>query len=204
MTQEMTREMNNRDTTGNVKSPKRRTPSRSATLLTTMARSIAFLVLAAVFLAGCASPESRVVGKWKGEVQLSKETEASPLGAMVKGFAAGVDPQLDLRPDHTFSLYMSVMPIEGTWTLEGNTIVLQPEKYGGINPAEVQRSFEKGMERWSKDGNAPPGAEALAKDMPKAGSPIRIGISDDFKTLSLEKGQAGIADMFGSVSFKKV
>jgi hypothetical protein len=170
-----------------------------------MGRSLVCAAIALVMLAGCVSAEQRVIGKWKGEVQLAQTAEASPLGAMIKGMAASVDPQLDLRPDNSFSLYLTVLPIEGTWALEGDdSVVLSPTKYGGVDPSEVQRAFERGAERWSKKEGTPSMAREAAKDLPKAGEPIRIKVSEDGKTLTLAKGQAGSLEAFGTVVFKNV
>lgn len=152
-------------------------------------------------LAGCGTPESKLIGKWKGEVVLSDKAKSDPMSAVAQGMVSMLDPQLDLKPDHTFTLYLSIMPIDGTWSYDGATVTLTPNKYGGVDPEEVKKKMAEGKERW-KD-KAPSGAMEIAKEAPAPGTPMTVKISEDWKTLSLE-GQSSAIQGIGDIVFKKV
>src|SRR2546423_12352136 len=89
-----------------------------------------FALLSLLLAAGCMTPEEKMVGKWRGKVEMGQSMKstlnASPMGAMAGNIASMIDPQLDLRPDKTFTLSLSMAPIDGTWKLDQNEITLTP------------------------------------------------------------------------------
>lgn len=159
------------------------------------------LVLLALVTVGCMNPESRVIGKWKGEIKLS-DTANRLGGSMARGMSGFLDPQIDLRPDKSFTLHLGPMPIEGTWQFSpsGKEILLNAKSYMGLNPGEVKKKSEEGMSRMM--GSAPFGL------MPglsfKPGQPLKLHISQDWKTLSLEAGGDSGPDGLADLTFTKV
>lgn len=93
---------------------------------------VAFLI-ATFVLVGCGpSLEKQIVGSWKvdttkttmtGEAAKDEETKKMMM-AMMETIT------LDIKEDKTFEMKV-IMPINGTWVLTGNKLVLTPDKAKG-------------------------------------------------------------------------
>src|SRR5207237_412582 len=112
-------------------------------------RLILFLLPLLLLATGCMTEEQKLVGKWKGTVEVGGAVKNSPLGAQASGLASLTEPQLDLRPDKTFTLYFSLAPIEGTWALKDTEIVLTPTKVMGMSAADAKKKAEGAAEKMS-------------------------------------------------------
>lgn len=112
------------------------------------------LVVAAV---GCKGTMN-VVGKYKAQIEMSEEDKKNPMAAMAQGMAESMT--LELKDDRTFAMTM-MLPIEGTYTVEGSTLTLTPTKMMGMSLSEMQKQN--------------PGAES---------EPLRFNVTDGGKTLT--------------------
>ena len=150
-----------------------------------LATGIAILILA---LIGCHGGSANVVGKWKGKMDLSKEMakdknkndpNAQMGAAMANAFASMMNFSLELKADNTFNMTMVMFPVEGKYSVSGDTVTLTPEKIAGMT-----------MEQ----------AKAMQKDKGGAGSmdankPMKLKISPDGKTLTAEPDKPGQGQM---------
>jgi hypothetical protein len=111
-----------------------------------------FLVLVA---AGCGQANSELTGKWVyqppdvGNVSsFSKAKQA----AIKSGQNSMAKWSLDLRPDHTFTLFV-LQPIEGTWTADQSTVTLNTQRFlaGVAGPAQEWKRTIKATR--SSDGS---------------------------------------------------
>jgi nitrate reductase beta subunit len=155
-----------------------------------MRANVAFALTAALALAltaGCqkALTEADVVRKWDGKMVVSKEQadkaakerglNAEQTKAMMDMMASATLP-LEMKEDKSFTMSLSGIPMEGTWTLSGQTVTLTYTKAMGT---DVQQ---------------------IIKDNPQAAEmikPIPMTVAADGKSMS-SKGQAG-----GDMSFTK-
>jgi hypothetical protein len=96
----------------------------------------------AAVLAGCAPGEAALVGKWKGDVKMSETERQAPLANVATGLASSVT--MDVAPDHTFRMTAMVMPIEGTWLMEGRRAVFTPKEVFGFKRSDGPFTLELG------------------------------------------------------------
>jgi hypothetical protein len=140
-----------------------------------------------VALVGCGGGEGRVIGKYKGQISMGSNEKKRPgLGArrmasrrlrsaqvgsasrldtgaalgegLANAFASAMT--LELKPDHTFTMSM-IFPIEGKWSMAGNTITLTRTKAMGMDASAA-----------SKDGS---------------NQPMEFEVSGDGKTLTAKR-----------------
>lgn len=160
--------------------------------------SLAFIVLC---LAGCMSEEQKLVGKWKGTVEVGGAVKNSPIGAQASGLANMTDPQLDLRPDKTFTLYFSFAPIEGTWALQDKDIVLTPKKVLGISADDAKKRAEGAAEKMREKMPFP---IPMPMDILPGAKEMRAHVVDDSETITLDPGAGTMLSALGTITFKKV
>jgi len=123
-----------------------------------MRKLLPFAALALVLVAGCGLKKSDLVGSYSGEFSLTEEQKKDPATAMM----ANVKPTLTLNEDDTFVMNVLV-DIEGKWSLDGETVTLNPETAMGIAVPENQRQpltlavkdKGKALEGTAPDGEAP-------------------------------------------------
>lgn len=90
-------------------------------------------MLALSLLAGCSKGSStpNVVGKWTANVAKSKMSSTEMTEEVRKLNEALVSSMaLEVRADNTFTLKIMV-DMKGTWTLNGNKLILTPDKEAG-------------------------------------------------------------------------
>ncbi|MCH7904872.1 MAG: hypothetical protein IH944_09940 [Armatimonadetes bacterium] len=105
---------------------------------------------------------SDFVGEWIGSIDMSDDSESfestgdpeqdammREMGEAMAGALSGMmQMPLSLKSDGTFSMVMVVFPIEGTWSVEGNSITLEPETVMGMTQAEMTRQDPSKSEDW--------------------------------------------------------
>jgi hypothetical protein len=94
-----------------------------------MKRLLAGIVLLALVLGGCAGRESRLVGAWRGSIELMEAEAQSPAESFAEATAHTFS--LDLKADRTFRANMLV-PLDGKWRLDGESLVLEPIAFMGL------------------------------------------------------------------------
>jgi hypothetical protein len=89
-----------------------------------------FGLLSALLLLGCGVTESSVVGDYHGEVAGSERD-----GKVVKGLEQDLASTitLSLKPDHTFKMVAAIVPISGSWALNGSTVTCTPQEVFGFS-----------------------------------------------------------------------
>lgn len=92
----------------------------------TVHRALVAALLAVSVLLGCSG--GGVVGKYKGEIELPADQKNNPLAGMASGLAGSLS--LELKADKTFNMNM-MFPVEGTYTVSGNTVELTTTKAMG-------------------------------------------------------------------------
>lgn len=97
--------------------------------------SICVGVLAAFAIAGCGVSDKDVTGSWTG-----KPTSAGASGGMASAFADMMSVQLELKSDHTYTMMMLIFPVEGSWKVKGNTVILTRESFMGMSSDELARA----------------------------------------------------------------
>lgn len=127
--------------------------------------------LLAIVLSGCANREAQLTGTWKLDPTTFKMPNASTGDAtkdaaakkmtetMMQNMASAIN--LELKEDKTFTMNM-MFPMEGTWSLSGDTVQLNLVKAMGM---EVDKM---------------PGADKQKKE------PMVLSISADNKALTLQ------------------
>jgi hypothetical protein len=103
-------------------------------LVCSMAISLAFA------LAGCQNRENALVGKYKGSLQLPDTKDGKPIDDLTKTMASNLaNMPLELKADRTFTMTMLMFPAEGTWKLEGDTLVLSVTEVMGMTVEEMKK-----------------------------------------------------------------
>lgn len=120
-----------------------------------------------------AGSNSRLVGKFKGEITFPASMKDDPNVAMAKSLLANTT--LELNADKTFTMTMMV-PLEGHWSVSGSTVSLKIEKMMGMDPADVKKAAD------AKQPGAMKGGEF--------DKPMKLMISDNGNKLTAidEKG----------------
>jgi hypothetical protein len=164
--------------------------------------SIPFVLL----LAGCASPESQMIGKWRGSIEESqtvkdkiKGTEAA---SMASAFKSMISPVLALRPDHSFTLSFAVAPIEGTWKMDKTDIILTPKTIMGMSKDEVQKQAGKELDKAKEKSPIPLPFGGVGGSLPML-SEMRAHLNEKDQTLTLDPGEGTFIGGFGKIVFTK-
>ncbi len=124
------------------------------------------------------------MGKWKFKnFDMPAAAANNPMAGTIKQLFSSAS--LEIKPDKKFTLTM-VVPIEGTWSLNGNVISMQPTSVMGM-------SMDKVKEMQAKQ---PGGGGMMAKNVDQ---PMNATLSDDGKTLTL----LGPTEQQGTLSFEK-
>ncbi len=116
-----------------------------------MKRIALFLTLIAAI--GCSVTPASVVGKYKGEM-IGDASQGSLAAGLQRGIASSMS--LELKPDKTFHMVAMVVPVDGTWTLEGDTLTLTPKAVLGLNKSDVNISADRPMSFKVAKGNLEP------------------------------------------------
>lgn len=160
----------------------------------------ALLVVPALLASGCMSPEARLVGKWQGSLNVSGQT---PFGKLPSGFASLADPQLDLRPNKTFTLYLAIAPIDGTWKLQDKEVILTPSKVGGMSSKEIGQKAEQAMEQAQEHSPMPFPFGMMGGAIPGT-QEMHVKILNEGNTLTLDPAAGTLIGGMGKITFKKI
>lgn len=137
-------------------------------------------------LFGCgASLEKKLVGRYAASFDQPAAAQSDPASQFARNFAQmlGGTTTLDLRDDKTFTMTLMAMPVEGKWSLEGNTLSLQAESLMGISPDQLRSEA-------AKNGRNLPSASEMEK-------PQRFTVDPSTLTLtSTEASPEGIKMVF--------
>jgi hypothetical protein len=88
----------------------------------------------AVMAIGCAPSERTVVGRYRGEA-VSDKSAGTVANNLAKGFSSTMS--LELRGDKTFHLVAMVVPLDGKWSMSGDTLTLTADKVMGFERSDV-------------------------------------------------------------------
>jgi hypothetical protein len=121
----------------------------------------------AVFVAGCKGgiSEKDLVGTWTGKMTMSAEDKQkaideakkqNPQSAaappeMFESMLSNIEMPLTLREDKTFTMTMVMFPMEGTWSLTGQTVKLKVTKMMGMDVNEVAKQSGRPAENQDLD-----------------------------------------------------
>ncbi len=162
-------------------------------------RLFLILVPLAILITGCMSEEDQLVGKWRGKVELGSVLKGSSMGAMAGNYANMIEPQLDLKPDKTFVLSLSMAPIAGTWAYKNQEIILTPKSVMGMPANEARKEAAKAMDHAPSGFSMPFGANMLpdTKEM-------KVEVLNKGQKLTLDPASGTIFGGFGKMTFTKV
>jgi len=90
-------------------------------------RGIGMLALVALLVCGCASLDSRLVGKYKCTVAADTGYDGPGFQFVQLVGNALMSGTLELKSDRTFSIVMMGMPPSGKWSAVGNKVTLMPD-----------------------------------------------------------------------------
>lgn len=123
-------------------------------------------------LVGCKGgpSEKDLIGRWSGAPKLPESDKDNPMGKMGEAMLSMFTFDLELKEKNKFTMTVMIIPIEGDWTLSGNTVTLEPKTVMGLTP-------EKFAEQQKKNN---PGSMASTNQVDK---PIRLEIQPDGKTM---------------------
>ena len=113
-----------------------------------------FFVLAALLAtAGCKNgvmgiggPKTPdITGKWKGEIQMPEASKDDPMAKLGQAMGQMMLGNLTLEflPGDKFRLTMMGMPIEGSYTRDGNELAMKAESAMGMSAAELKKQDPK-------------------------------------------------------------
>ena len=132
---------------------------------------IAVALACSLALVGCSSKEKQLVGKWKIDTtKLPASMTSGPGAAMAKGFMSSMS--VEFKPDKKFAMTM-IVPIEGTWTLDGSTVTLTMTSMMGMSLDQIKQQ--------AKNSTNP----TAASNMQSLEKPLTGTLSDDGKSLLL-------------------
>ena len=160
-------------------------------------RRFLLLLLPLLILAGC-SPEQQLLGKWRGKAEISSNLK-SQMPPQASAFTDMFQPQLDLRPDKTFTLTLSVAPIDGTWKLENNVVTLTPKTVMGMTTDDVKKKAEKELDNARKKNALP----FPMPDLPGT-TEMKMTLNPNNEELTLDPGSGTMFAGFGKIVFTKV
>lgn len=146
---------------------------------------IGVALLAAIALSSCKPglQDRDFVGVWEGELEIPATKPSATGDTAGDKFAEGMAKmaeglvqafgraKLELREDKTFDMLLVIVPIEGTWSREGSTVRLTPQKVMGLTQAE-------GLKLANDDSKK----QRSLSDM---GEPMTLTFSPETRTLTL-------------------
>jgi hypothetical protein len=166
-------------------------------------RKLLLLILPALLIVAGCSPEQQWVGKYRGKIEMGKTmksvVDSNPMGGQASSFLGMIQPSLDLRPDKTFTMTMAVAPIDGTWKLDHDTIILTPKTMMGMSADEVKKQAEKHMDEAKSKSPFP---FPMAGGMPNL-SEMKMSLNEKDHVLSLDPGSGTLFGGFGKIVFTK-
>ncbi len=131
------------------------------------------IALVAIAATGCKNRDSALVGKWKASMPKSTGADSkNPLSGLGDAFASMMS--VEFKADHTYSMTMMIIPMEGNWALSGNTVTLTPTKIMGKTIEELQKS-SNGSFKATSDNN----------------KPMDLTLSGDGKTMTIADPKSG-------------
>lgn len=158
--------------------------------------ALAALVL---LLWGCAPAtiEQQVIGQWKGQLELGKQSEQNSFAQMA---AQAFEPTINFKEDKTFAMTVAVLPVEGTWSVNGHKVTLIVTKISGQSKADFKKEAKREMA-----GNP----FMSSPDLDKADKPIVLDVAPNAKTLQTGDIAQSLAVMgplapSGTVVFKRL
>jgi hypothetical protein len=130
-----------------------------------------------LLLAGCATPEDKVVGSWTGSGEIvMPPTGNKGLDAQLAKAHTVDSYTLELKKDKTYKEQMRNDTVVGTWKLDIDKITLTPTTVNGKSPDQVRKESEA---NWA----------ALQIHMPTpigTNGPEQLIVSQDFETITLQ------------------
>ncbi len=149
-----------------------------------LGNAFCLLLIAIWVLPGCsvASLEDRIIGQWKGKVELTSDPSR---GGTFRIGADSFEPTINFKPDKTFDMTVAVIPVKGTWALQGSKITLNILEISGQSKADFKKRAERELA-----GN--PFIPQV--DFSKADQPVVLDIGPEVKTL-------GTSDISRNLSF---
>jgi hypothetical protein len=148
-----------------------------------------------------------VVGKWRGTVEAGQAAKSLPVNGanehadeMARSLTSQIDPQLSLRPDKTFTLSISIAPIDGTWKLDQNEIILTPKSFMGRSVGDVKQMAEKELKHVKKSDSPFP---IPSMDGLPMLTEMKASYDQKAGTLTLDPGSGTILANLGKIVFKK-
>ena len=143
--------------------------TRRAFVITTAATLIGFVP-------GCSGSSTNLVGKWKARMDVPKDNadKNNPAAGLAQamGSAMGSMMSLELKADKSFSMMMVFIPLEGKWSVSGDTLKLDVEKAMGMT-----------KDQFKSMGSAQGG------DTKNLDKPMMLKISSDGKRLTTVKAK---------------
>jgi hypothetical protein len=130
-----------------------------------MLSRVALLSLLCLWLVGCSSSESPIVGEWTGKF-------TGDDGKTLPGATLSFDKE------HHFRELFRNLEVTGSWNLSGTTLTLNTEMVAGKPVAEAQRLLLAKADTMKNSA----GVKSVAKNMDK---PIVLEVSKDGKELSM-------------------
>jgi hypothetical protein len=101
-------------------------------------RGLLLVFISVACVLGCGPSESSVVGTYRG--QLIQDPSDNSIGSnLQRGIASSMS--LELKPDHTFTMVVAILPVSGNWSLAGSTLTCTPTASMGVASAS-SKPFE--------------------------------------------------------------
>jgi len=100
------------------------------------------LAVSLLFVAvGCKGLEAKLEGKYKGEMKMGSSQAGGKNGEVARQMAGMLanSLSLELKKDKTFTMQM-LFPLEGSWSLDGTTLMLTPTKFMGMSVSDMAKT----------------------------------------------------------------
>lgn len=118
---------------------------------------------------------------------MAEDQAKAPGADLMKGLTAMFSSDLELREDKTFTMQMSIVNVDGTWSVQGNKVLCDPKKVMGQDITEAR----------ARGGNL-----SKAASGPDVSQPMEFEVSPDGTTLALKGTEE--AEKMGRYIFKKL
>ncbi len=147
--------------------------------------------LAGLVVTGCKRgiTEDQLVGKWTGKIVLPEDKGAAKTPDAIRNAIANLTISLELKKDSkgkAFTILASMIPIEGQWSLSGNTVTLSMSSAAGMDPSALAKSAQA------------QGQKVSESDVRK---PMIGTLSEDGKTLTVKSSSQGSTSDQGAMVF---
>lgn len=142
--------------------------------------------LCVIAIAGCSSPESKLVGTWDGSANIQRTPSGNAaLDKELANLSNVVDYSLTLNKDKTYSEKVGadavfkdnigINLIKGKWTFNQGTLTLTPLTVNGQDPAVLRKQVEDTMQKLH-----------IVQDLPEGeDGPRQAMVSADFTSISM-------------------